>query len=58
MKTFLIVAVVYFLILYFVAFLSNRNNRDSDDVLWISRSQWEAIFVMWLPIIAALVKSL
>lgn len=51
MKTFLIVAVVYFLILYFVAFLSNRDNRDSDDVLWISRSQWGGIFALWLPIV-------
>lgn len=51
MKTFLIVAVVYFLILYFVAFVSNMDNRDSDDILWISRSQWGGIFALWLPIV-------
>lgn len=57
LKTFLIVAGIYFLILYFVAFLSNRHNRDKDDVLWISRNQWRALFIMWVPIIVFLLRD-
>lgn len=58
MKTFLIVAVVCFLILYFVAFMSNRRYRDDDDILWISRSQWKAIFIFWIfPIMAFLLRD-
>ncbi len=38
-------ALGWFLLLYMVAFLSNRHYRSDDDVLWISKRQWEAIFV-------------
>ena len=57
-KYFLIMAVVYFIILYLVAFFSHRGYREDDDILWVSRSQWAAIFVIWLPILVLLTKLL
>lgn len=48
-KTKLILCFVWFVILYIIAFFSNLKNREDDDILWISRSQWRALLVMWLP---------
>lgn len=48
-KTKIIVCLVWFVILYIIAFCSNFKNREPDDVLWISRRQWRALLVMWLP---------
>lgn len=48
-KAKLILCFVYFAILYIIAFFSNFKNRENDDILWISRSQWRALLVMWLP---------
>lgn len=45
--------IVLFVLLYVVAFISNRHYRDSEDVLFISKSQWEAIFMMMLPTLLA-----
>ena len=42
--------------LYIVAFISNRHYRDSDDVLFISKSQWKAIFLLMLPTLLAVFK--
>lgn len=42
--------------LYIVAFISNRHYRDSDDVLFISKSQWKAIFLLMLPTLIAVFK--
>ena len=46
--------IVCFVLLYTVAFISNRHYRDSDDVLFISKTQWEAIFLLMLPTLLAL----
>lgn len=48
-KTKLILCFVYFAILYIIAFFSNFKYREDDDILWVSRSQWRALLVMWLP---------
>lgn len=48
-KTKLIVCLIYFVILYIIAFFSNFRYREPDDILWVSRSQWRALLVMWLP---------
>lgn len=56
-KAFFIVAVIYFLILYLIAFFSHKGYKEEDDILLISRSQWGALFVMWLPILALLFKN-
>ena len=48
-KTKLIICLVWFVILYIIAFYSNFKNREPDDVLWISKNQWRALLVMWLP---------
>ena len=42
--------------LYIVAFISNRHYRDSDDVVFISKSQWKAIFLLMLPTLLAVFK--
>ena len=46
------VSVVWFLILYLVAFFSSWNDKEDDAVLFVNRSQWQALFVMWLPVLA------
>lgn len=48
------VALGYFLLLYMIAFVSNRHYRSADDVFWISKKQWNAIFVMWAPCLLAM----
>ena len=47
------IEIIYFMILYIVAFFSNKDYRQDDDVLWISKRQWKAIFIMWFPSIIA-----
>ena len=49
----IIYLIVWFTLLYIVAFISNRHYRDSDDVLFISKTQWKAIFMMMLPTLLA-----
>ena len=44
---------IYFMFLYLIAFFSNKNHRKDDDILWVSRSQWEGILLMWIPTIFA-----
>jgi hypothetical protein len=46
--------IIVFVMLYIVAFVSNRHCRDSDNVLFVSRSQWEGIFVSMLPVLLAI----
>ena len=45
--------IVIFVLLYTIAFVSNRHYRDSEDILFVSKSQWEAIFMMMLPTLLA-----
>jgi len=45
--------ITIFVMLYIVAFINNRHYRDSEDVLFISKSQWEAIFLFMLPTLLA-----
>jgi hypothetical protein len=42
-------ALGWFLILYLIAFLSNRSDRHDDDILFITKHQWKAIFMLWVP---------
>lgn len=45
-----IVFLIYvFLVLYTIAFWNNKNYRGKEDILWVSKRQWKAIFVMMLP---------
>lgn len=48
--------IVCFAILYIVAFISHRHYRDSDDILFVSKSQWEAIFLLMLPTLISVFK--
>jgi len=45
--------IIIFIIFYVVAFISHRHYRDSDDILFLSKSQWEAIFLLMLPTLLA-----
>ena len=45
--------IVIFVVLYTIAFVSNRYYRDNEDILFISKSQWEDIFLLMLPTIIA-----
>jgi hypothetical protein len=56
MTDWIIASVLYFFVLYLIAFFSNLHYRDKNDVLFISKSQWEAIFVLWLPILVAIAE--
>lgn len=56
----LLVAVVYFLILYLIAVASSWNCKWGENefhFLGISDTQWKALFLLWLPVIVALVKQ-
>ena len=48
--------VIYFVILYLIAFFSARDIREDDAILGVNRSQWSALFVMWIPSLVAFVK--
>lgn len=48
---------IYFIILYLVAFISNLRDRQDDDVLFISRNQWKAILVMWIPSLVLVISE-
>lgn len=52
------VIVGYFLILYVIAFICNQHYRSENDILWVSRTQWKALFVLWLPVIIGIIKTL
>ena len=45
--------ITIFIMLYIVAFISNRHYRDSDNVLFISRTQREGIFLLMIPTLLA-----
>jgi hypothetical protein len=48
--------ITIFALLYIIAFISNRHYRDSEDVLFISKSQWKGIFLLMLPTLIAVFK--
>jgi hypothetical protein len=46
--------IVIFALLYTIAFISNIHYRDKEeDVLFVSKSQWEGIFLLMLPTLIA-----
>lgn len=49
---------IYLAILYLVAWFANRDYRDKDDTLGISKLQWRAIMLIWLASIVVIIKSL
>lgn len=53
----LVIIIVYFLVLYLGAYFANRNYREYDDILFVSRSQWRGIFIMLLPSLLVLIKE-
>ena len=52
-----IVAIVFFLILYIIAWIAARDIREEDAVLGVNRKQWEAILIMWLCSLIALTQQ-
>lgn len=52
----IVFSITIFVMLYIVAFISNKDYRDSEDVLFISKSQWKAIFLLMLPTLIAVFK--
>lgn len=56
-KAALIFMIAYFLVLYLIAYFANRDYREEDDILFVSRRQWHGIFIMWLPILIILIKE-
>jgi hypothetical protein len=55
-KIALVFIIIYFLILYLIAYFANRGYREEDDILFVSRTQWHAILTLWLPSLIILVK--
>lgn len=49
MKIELVFIACYFLVLYLIAFFANKDYREEDDILFVARSQWHGILIMWLP---------
>lgn len=55
-KISLVLIAAYFLVLYLIAYFANKDYREDDDILFVSKSQWSAIFAIWLPSLLVLVK--
>ena len=48
------VCVIYFLVLYLIAFFSAKGYyKDFPHFLGVEDTQWQAIFVMWIPVLVA-----
>lgn len=45
--------ITIFVMLYIVSFINNRHYRDSEDILFISKSQWRAILMLMVPTLIA-----
>jgi hypothetical protein len=45
--------IIIFAILYTVAFINNIHYRSSEDFLFISETQWNAILMLMLPTLVA-----
>ena len=56
MKIKLAVLVIYFLILYLIAFINNKDYKEPEDFLGVTDTQWTAIMVMWAPSILIFTK--
>lgn len=52
----LVIIIIYFLVLYLIAYFANRDYREDDDILFVARSQWRGILVMWMPSLVILLK--
>lgn len=52
----IIIILIYAFFLYMVAFTCHIGYEEDDDVLGLSRSQWEAFFLMLLPSLALFAK--
>lgn len=46
--------IIIFAILYIVAFISNIHYRSDEDVLFISKTQWHAVFMLMIPTLVAI----
>lgn len=54
MKLKLIIAAIYFLVLYLIAFMAARGLERREDEIWflgVSGYQWRALLYMWLPVL-------
>lgn len=49
--------IICFVMFYTVAFISHRGYREDDDILFISESQWEAIFILMLLTLITIFKE-
>lgn len=46
--------IIIFVILYTVAFINNIHYRSDEDFLFISETQWNAIFMLMIPTLVAI----
>ena len=46
--------IIIFAILYIVAFINNIHYRSDEDFLFISETQWNAIFMLMMPTLVAI----
>lgn len=57
----MIIRIIYpisiFIILYIVAYISHKDYQDSEDVLFLSKDQWEGIFLLMLPTLIAVLNK-
>ena len=56
-KMTLFYVIVYFLILYLIALIANKDSIEDNDILFVSRRQWKAILVIWLPSLTLFMKD-
>ncbi len=56
MKIKIILSAIYILFWYIIAFFENIKYRSKDDFLFISKTQWIAMFVLCVPILLIFIK--
>ena len=49
-KAYLIYEVIYFVILYAMGVISGYKWREKSDILYLSRDQWFALLMMFIPV--------
>lgn len=51
----IVLIILNFMFLYFIAFIYNRRYRNNkEDILFINKSQWVGILIMYIPILIAI----
>lgn len=52
----IMLCVMYFIILYVIAWISTRDIKEDDVILGLNKSQWRALLILWIPVLTVFTK--